>query len=96
MYSIEAGNLSLMSIVNSLHARVYWPFQGGASFADYYGYLCFVLVFVMPFCLFLVALWLLASCVVFSCVFVAIPCDARGLVWCLVESIFLYFPSSLL
>ena len=88
MYSIEARYLSRMSIVNPLHARVYWPFQGGASFADYFCYLCFVLVFVMPFCLFLVALWLLASSVMFSCGFVAIPCGVLVWVWCLVESIF--------
>ena len=26
----------------SMHARVYWPFEGGASFADPICYLCFM------------------------------------------------------
>ena len=36
MYSIEVRYLKLVStyIANSLHARVYWPFAVGASFAD--------------------------------------------------------------
>ena len=32
VHSNEVRYLSLMAIVNPLHARVYWPFQGGASF----------------------------------------------------------------
>ena len=32
VHSIEVRYLSLMAIVNPLHARVYWPFQGGAFF----------------------------------------------------------------
>ena len=42
VYSNEVRYLSLMLIVNSLHARVYWPFQGGASFVDPFCYLCFM------------------------------------------------------
>ena len=65
-----------MSIVNPLHARVYWPFKGGATFVDPFCHLCVMLVFVMPSCLFLAALWspdgrdslLALLCVVFSCV----------------------------
>ena len=34
VYSIEVRYLLLVSIVNFLHARVYWPFEGGASFVD--------------------------------------------------------------
>ena len=46
-----------MSIANPLHARVHWPFPGGASFADPICYLCIMLVFIMPSCLLLAALW---------------------------------------
>ena len=56
VYSIEVRTLSLMHIVNPLHARVHWPFQGDASLVDPF-VICFTLVFVMPSCLFLVALW---------------------------------------
>ena len=35
VYSIEVKYLSLMSIDNPLHARVYWPFQGGAYFQSH-------------------------------------------------------------
>ena len=34
VYSIEVRFLSPMSIVNPFHARVYWPFEGDATFAD--------------------------------------------------------------
>ena len=46
-----------MYIVYLLHERVYWPFQGGASFAETFPYLCFMLVCVMSSCLFLATLW---------------------------------------
>ena len=52
MYSFEVRYLSLMPIVNPLHARVYWPFQVGASLVDLFGYLGFMLVFAMSLCLF--------------------------------------------
>ena len=52
VFSIEVRDLLLMSIV-----RVNRPFQGGASFVDPFCYLCFMLVIVMPSCLFLAALW---------------------------------------
>ena len=67
-----------MSIINPLHTRVYWPFQGYASFLDPFSYLCFMLVFVMPSFLFHVALWSPSGmgwplgslvCGVFLCVF---------------------------
>ena len=35
----------------------YWTFEGGASFVDSFCYLCFMIVFVMLFCLFLAAFW---------------------------------------
>ena len=34
LYSFENRYLSLMSIINPLHAKVYWSFQGSATFAD--------------------------------------------------------------
>ena len=81
-----------MSIVLPLHARVHWPFQGGASFADPFCYLCFLLVFVMPACLFLAASllpdrrgWPLV-CGIFLC-FVAFRCGILGREWCLIVSI---------
>ena len=84
-----------MPIVKPLHARVYWLFQGGASFVDPFLSFMFMLVFVMPSFLFLAALWspngrgglLDLLCVVFPCVFVAFPCGVPGRVWCLVVSI---------
>ena len=54
VYSIEVRYQSLMSIVNPLYARLYWPFQASASFVDPFCYLCFMLIFVMPSYLFLV------------------------------------------
>ena len=65
------------SLVSPLQAKMYWPFQGGASFVDPFCYLCFRLVFVMSPCLFLAALWFACSdglaSVVFSCVFGCYP-----------------------
>ena len=49
------------SLVNPLQANIYWSFQGGASFVDPFCYLCFMLVLVMPPCLFLAALLLPAG-----------------------------------
>ena len=46
-----------MFISNSLHAGLYWPFQGGASFEDPICYICCMLVFIMPSYLFLATLW---------------------------------------
>ena len=79
--------LEFMSIVNPLDTRAYWPFQGGASFLDPFCYLCFILVFVVPSCLFLAALWSaaergwpLGSCV---CVCVCVCCFVfRFPKWC--------------
>ena len=73
VYTIEVRYLSLLSIVNPLHARIYWPFQSSASFVDPFCYLCFMLVFAMPSCLLLVALWSPVKrgwplCVMFSCI----------------------------
>ena len=56
VYSVEVRYVSLMSIVNPLHARAYWPFQDSTSFADPVCYLCFMLVFAMLSCLFLAVL----------------------------------------
>ena len=53
MHYIEVRYLSLIAIVNLLHARVNWFFQGGASFVDNFCNLCFMLVFAMASCLFL-------------------------------------------
>ena len=39
------------------HVFSYWPFQGGASYADSFCYLCFVFFFILLSCLFLAALW---------------------------------------
>ena len=56
----------------------YWPFQGGASFLDYFCWLCFMFVFAMLSCLFLAALlpagkWLTSwiPCVLCILVFVS-------------------------
>ena len=84
-----------MPIVNPFNARVYWPFQGSASFVDPFRFLCFMLVFVIPYFLYPVALCRLLGgagilaflCVVFSCVLVAFPCGVPGRVWCLVVSV---------
>ena len=77
-----------MSIVNRLHARVYWPFQDGASFADAFRYVLFMLFLVMPSCLFLAALWSPDKrSWHFVCgVFVTFPLSIQGQGWCLVVS----------
>ena len=55
------------------------PFQGGASFVDYFCYLCFV--FVMLSFLFIAVLWWAGLlCVMFTCVFVTFPFGVLGLV----------------
>ena len=70
-------------MANPLHARVYWPFQGAASFADPICYLCFMLVF-----LWLVAYWDgLASCVWCFLAFLLLSHVVSRPVWCLVVSI---------
>ena len=92
VYFIEVRYLFLVAIVNPLRARVYRPFQGGAFFVDPFCYLCFVLVFVMPSCLFIVVVcWEglpLDSLVYGVCLcFVAFPCGVPGQVCCLFVSI---------
>ena len=57
VYTIEVRYMPRMSIVNSLHARVYCPFQGGATFVDHFLLFMFHASFVLLSCLFLVALW---------------------------------------
>ena len=73
--------------------KVYWPFQDGASFADPFCYLCFMLVFVKPSCLILVALWSpagrgwpLCSLVCGVLLFCCFPYGVLGQMWCLVAS----------
>ena len=47
-YSIEVRYLSVMPIGNPLHARVYWPFQGGASFVFmFHVSLCYAILSVL-------------------------------------------------
>ena len=36
---------------------LWWPFQGGVYFVDHFCYLCFMFIFVMLSCLFLLTLW---------------------------------------
>ena len=76
VYSIEVRYQSLMSIVNPLYARLYWPFQASASFVDlfllfmFHVNLCYA-VLPVPCGRLLRGAGLLALlCVVFSCVFV--------------------------
>ena len=60
---------------------------------DPFCYFCFVFVFVLLSCLFLVPLWSPAGkglaflCVMFSCVFVTFPYGVLGQVWYLIVSI---------
>ena len=85
-----------MSIINPLHTRVSWPFQGGAFFLDPFCHLCFMLVFVMPSSLFHVTLWSpfgmgwpLGSlvCGVFLCVFCfTMWCPGSGVVFGCINS----------
>ena len=82
-----------MSIAYPLHARVCWPFQGDASFADHICYLCLKLVFIMPSCLFLVVLWSPAGvgwplvCDVFlSCCYFPMWCLGSGVVLDCIDS----------
>ena len=76
---------------------VYWPFKGGASFADpicyfmFYVSTCFYYAVVSVPCGLVAACWDgMTSCllfVVFSSVFAALSYGDLGLVWYLVESI---------
>ena len=75
-----------MSIAYPLHTG----FLSGAVFVDSICYLCFMLVFIMPSCLFLMAMWSPAGmgwplssrvCGIF-CVFAAFSCGVPGRVWC--------------
>ena len=92
VYSIEVGYLSLMSIVNLLYARVYWPFQGGVSFVDpfllfmFHVSLCYAILCV-PCGLAVTFLggmglvsWL-SRVWCFLVLFVAFPCGVPGLVY---------------
>ena len=47
VYSTEVKHLSLMTIIKHLHARVYWPFEGGVFLWIFFSYLCFMSVFVI-------------------------------------------------
>ena len=95
MYSIKVRYVSLMSIVN-----LCMPEFTAHSKAVPFCYLCFMLVFAIPSCLFLAALWSPVGrgwpllCGVFL-YFVAFPCGVQGREWCFVVLI-PGLPSSLL
>ena len=69
----------------------YLPFQGGASFVDFF--LCFTFVFIILSCLFHVIVCckradlLALLCVMFPCVFVILPYGVSDQVWYLIDSI---------